>query len=145
VNPRQALRSPATVAALIGAVAGVLLLLTLFMSWAQIRCAREPCPYPTGWETLEVLAVVIAVLAAAAVVVAVLSVLGQTARTGLVLAAIGGLAALLIILAPLVDGASKAEVDFGGGWTLGLLTAFAVLVSGLVIWVLSSGILEGEE
>ena len=145
MNTRQALRSPATVAALVGAVAGVLLLLTLFMSWAQIRCPREPCPYPTGWEALEVLAVVIAVLAAAAVVVAVMSVLGQTARIGLVLAGVGGAAVVLILLAPFLDGASKSQVDYGGGWTLGLVTAFVVLASGVVIWVLSSGVLEGEE
>ena len=141
----QVLKTPAGIAAVVGVVAGVGLFLTLFMSWGQIVCVREPCPYPSGWQTLRVLDIPIAVLAIAAAVVAVLSLLGRTARAGLALAAIGAVAAVLILLAPLVERQDTPLFDFGGGWTLGLVAALAALACGTTIGVVSSGAFEGEE
>jgi len=141
------LKTPAGIAAVVAVVAGLLLMLTLFMSWGQQRCPLEPCPYPNGWQTLSVLDIPIALLAGAAIVVAVLSLLGQTARTALVLAGVGGIAVILVLLAPLIDrpGPRPKLFDFGGGWTLGLVAALVVLACGATIWVASSGVLEGEE
>jgi predicted small integral membrane protein len=139
------LKTPAGIAACVAVVAGVLLLLTLFMSWGQIVCVREPCPYPTGWQTLRVLDLPIALLGAAAAVVAALTLLGQTTRMGLVLALIGAAAVVLVLIAPLVERQDTPLFDFGGGWTIALFAAIAVLGSGLTIWVISSGVLEGEE
>jgi hypothetical protein len=141
----QVLKTPAGIAAVVAVIAGLLLFLTLFMSWGQIVCVREPCPYPTGWQTLRVLDIPIALLAAAAVVVAVLSLLGQTARTGFVLAGLGAVAVVLVLIAPLVERQDTPLFDFGGGWTIALVAALAVLACGATIWIMSSGVLEGEE
>ena len=142
----QALKTPTGIAGVVGAVAGVLLLLTLFMFWGQDVCPLEPCPYLTGWAAFRVLDIPIALLAAAAAVVAVLTLLGQTARTGLVLAALGLLATVLILIAPFVERTeARPRFDWGGGWTIGLLAALVVLACGATIWVLSSGVLESDE
>jgi hypothetical protein len=142
------LKTPAGIAAVVGVVAGVGLFLTLFMSWGENVCVREPCPYATGWQTLRVLDIPIAVLAVAGAVVAILSLLGWTARAGLLLAGMGGVAAVLILLAPLVERQDTPLFEFGrgAGWWLGLLAALVVLVCGVTIWAMSSGALErGEE
>ena len=142
---RQILKTSSSIAALVGAVAAVLLLLTLFMSWGQVVCAREPCPYPTGWHTLRVLDIPIALLAIGAVVAAVLSLFGRTATVGLVLAVIGGVAVALVLAAPLVERHDTPLFDFGGGWTVGLVTALIVFGSGVMVWGLSSGAFETED
>jgi hypothetical protein len=141
----QVLKTPAGVAAILATVAGIGLLLTLFMEWGQVVCVREPCPYPNGWQALRVLDIPLALLAAAAVVVAVLTLFGQTARAGLVLAAVGAVATILILIAPFVERQDTPLFDFGGGWTLGLVAALVVLAAGVTIWVMSSGVLESDE
>ena len=140
------LKTPAGIAAIVAVVAGIGLFLTLFMLWGQDVCTREPCTYLTGWAAFRVLDVPIALLAAGAVVVAILSLLGQTARAGIVVAALGLVATILILIAPFVERTDvDPRFDWGGGWTLGLLAALVVLVCGAGIWLASSGLLEGEE
>ena len=142
----QVLKTPAGLASIVAVVAGIGLLLTLFMLWGQDVCTVEPCIYLTGWAAFRVLDIPIALLAAAAAVVAVLSMLGQTARLGLVLAAVGLAATILILIAPFVERTEiQPRFDWGGGWTLGLVAALVVLACGAAIRLVSSGALEGEE
>ena len=123
-------------AAAVAAVCGVILIISLFLPWAQVVCELEPCPYPSGWEVLEVLDVPIALLAVASAVVAALLVVRLTSVVALALALVGLVSVLLVLLAPLVEDRGAMPVDFGGSWFLGLFAAFGVLGAGLLAYVL---------
>jgi hypothetical protein len=146
VNVGRALSTwPGRLSAL-AALFGLLLFLALFLSWGQIVCVREPCPYPSGWQTLRVLDIPIAVLAAAAVVVGVMAFIGRGATATLLLLAVIGLAAVVVVLAvPLVERQDQPLFDFGGGWTLALVASLLLLGSGVVGWATTAGAFEDEE
>ncbi len=132
-------------AAAVAAVCGLILLISLFLSWAQVVCELEPCPYPTGWEVLRVLDVPIALLAVASVAVAALVVLRRTPNLALALALVGLVSVVLVLLSPLVEDRGVRPVDFGGSWFLGLLAAFGVIAGGLVAFFLLRPSAEGKE
>jgi hypothetical protein len=145
VDVRRALSTwPGRLSAL-AALFGLLLFLTLFLSWGQIVCVREPCPYPSGWQALRVLDIPIAVLAVAAVVVGVMAFIGRGAKATLLLAAIGLAAVVLVLAVPLVERQDQPLFDFGGGWTLGLLASLLLLGAGVIGWVITAGVFEDEE
>jgi hypothetical protein len=145
VNVGRALSTwPGRLSAL-AALLGLLLFLTLFLSWGQLVCVREPCPYPSGWQTLRVLDIPIAVLAAAAVVVGVMAFIGRGAKATLLLAVIGLAAVVVVLAVPLVERQDQPLFDFGGGWTLGLVASLLLLGSGVGAWAITAGVFEDEE
>jgi hypothetical protein len=127
----------------LAALFGLLLFLTLFLSWGQLVCVREPCPYPSGWQTLRVLDIPIAALAAAAVVVGVMAFIGRGTMAKLLLAVIGLAAVVLILAVPLVERQDQPLFDFGGGWTLGLVASLLLLGAGVAGWRMTAR--EGQE
>lgn len=133
----------------IAAVCGLLVLISLFLPWAQVVCEIEPCQYPTGWDVLRVLDVPIALLAVAAAALALLGMLRPVPIAALALAAAGGLAIVLIFLAPLVEDRGVRPVDFGGSWFLGVFGALGVIATGLAVYFMvresSDDGEEGEE
>jgi len=86
-------------AAAVAAVCGLILLISLFLSWAQIVCVQAPCVNPSGWEVLRVLDVPIALLAVASVAVAALVVIRQAPAIALALALVG-LVSVVLVLSP---------------------------------------------
>jgi hypothetical protein len=116
----------------VGAVCGLILLLSLFGSWAQIVCELEPCQYPSGWEVLLVLDVPIALLAVAAIVLGVLAIVRPIPLVALGLAVAGLASVIIVLVVPFVEDRGVRPVDFGGSWFLGLLAALGVLVAGLL-------------
>lgn len=123
-------------AASVAAVCGLIVLISLFLPWAQVVCELEPCTYPSGWEVLLFLDVPIALLAVASVAVAALLIVRGTTALALALAVVGLVAVVLILLAPLVEDRGVRPVDFGGSWFLGLLAALGVLAAGLLAFFL---------
>ncbi len=129
----------------IAAVCGLLLLISLFLPWAQIVCELEPCPYPSGWEVMSVLDVPIALLALVALALALLSMLRPVPIAALALAAAGAAAILLVWLAPLVEDPSARPVDFGGSYFLGMFGAFGVIATGLAVFFMVRESPDDEE
>ncbi len=123
-------------AAAVAAVCGLILLISLFLPWAQIVCELEPCQYPSGWEVLQVLDVPIALLAVASAAVAALVIVRPASVIALALALVGLVSVVLVLLAPLVEDRGVQPVDFGGSWFLGLFAAFGVIAAGLFAYVL---------
>jgi hypothetical protein len=123
-------------AAAVAAVCGLILLISLFLSWAQIVCVQAPCVNPSGWEVLRVLDVPIALLAVASVAVAALVVIRQAPAIALALALVGLVSVVLVLLAPLIEARGARPADFGGNWFLSLLAAFGVIAGGLVAFFL---------
>lgn len=116
----------------VGAVCGLILLLSLFGTWAQIVCELEPCPEPSGWEVMRVLDVPLALFAVAAIVLGVLAIVRPIPLVALG-QAVAGLASVVVVLAvPLVEDRGVRPVDYGDHWFLGLLAALGVLVAGLL-------------
>ncbi len=116
----------------VGAVCGLILLLSLFGTWAQVVCELEPCPYPSGWEVLLVLDVPIALLAVTSIALGVLVVIRPVPVLALALALAGLVAVVLVVVAPFVEDGGTQPVDFGGSWFLGLLAALGVVIAGLL-------------
>lgn len=116
----------------VGAVCGLILLLSLFGTWAQVVCELEPCPYPSGWEVLLVLDVPIALLAVASIALGVLVVIRPVPSLALALAMAGLASVVIVVIAPFVEDGGAQPVDFGGSWFLGLLAALGVLAAGLL-------------
>jgi hypothetical protein len=131
----------------VAAVCGLIVLISLFLPWAQVvRVFEAESPYPTGWQVLRVLDVPIALLAVSSVGVAALAVVRAAPLPALGLAVVGLVTVILVLLAPLVE--DRPMLDFGGSWFLGLLAAFGVLGAGLFAFVLlrpSKDDGEGEE
>jgi hypothetical protein len=131
-----ALNSRPGKAAAVAGVCGLIVLVSLFGSWAQIVCVLEPCPYPSGWEVLEVLDVPIALLGLAAAALAVLVIVRATPGLALALSLVGAVTLVLVLLAPLVEDRGVRPVDFGGSWFLGLLATLGVVAGGLLAFFL---------
>jgi uncharacterized membrane protein YgcG len=134
----------AKVSALAGFLA-LVLLVSLFLPWAQIVCVLEPCPYPSGWEILRVLDIVLACLAVASIVLAVVSVMRPVPRSALALIVVGAVATFLVLLAPAVEDPAIRPVDYGGSWFLGLIGAFGVLAGGVASYFIRTGFGEDED
>jgi hypothetical protein len=127
---------------------GLLLLISLFLPWAQIVCELEPCEYPSGWQVLSVLDVPIAILAVVAAVLGLVVMLRRVPLAALALALAGVVAIVLVWLAPVVEDESARPVDFGGSYFLGMLGALGVIAAGLTMFFMirdSGDDEEGEE
>ena len=138
---------PARISAL-ATIFGLLLLISLFLPWAQIVCEREPCEYPSGWQVLSVLDVPIAILAVAAAALGLMVLLRRLPLAALALALVGVVAIVLIWLAPVVEDRGVRPVDFGGSYFLGMVGAFGVIAGGIAAFFLvreSQDDEEGEE
>ena len=132
----------------LAAIFGLLLLISLFLPWAQIVCELEPCEYPTGWQVLSVLDVPIAILAVVAAGLGLMVMLSRVPLAALALALAGVVAIVLVWLAPVVEDDAARPVDFGGSYFLGMLGAFGVIVAGLAVFFIvreSRDDQEGEE
>ena len=121
----------------VAAVCGLIVLISLFLPWAQVvRELETESTYPTGWQVLRVLDVPIALLAVASVGVAALAVVRAAPLPALGLAVVGLVSVVLILLAPIVEDRGVRPLDFGGSWFLGLRAAFGVLGAGLLAFIL---------
>ncbi len=139
------LREGSAKVSVVAALGGLLLLVSLFLPWAQIVCEMEPCQYPSGWEVLAVLDVPLAILAVAAIVLGLVALPKPLPATGIGLALAGGAAVVLIFVAPLAEDASARPVDFGGSYFLGLFGAFVALVAGLTAYFMARESGDDEE
>jgi hypothetical protein len=120
----------------LGGVFALVLLVSLFLPWAQVVCVQEPCRYPTGWEVLRFLDVVLVCLAVASFAVAALSVMRPATGPAVALIALGAVALFLVFLAPGVEDRGPQPVDFGGSWFLGVLGALGVAAAGVATYFL---------
>jgi hypothetical protein len=123
----------------------LVLIVSLFLPWAQIVCVLEPCPYPSGWEVLRVLDIVLACLAVASVALALVSVLRPVPQWALALIVVGAVATFSVLLAPMVEDPAIRPVDYGGSWFLGLIGAFGVLAGGVTSYFIRTGFGEEED
>jgi hypothetical protein len=120
--------------AAVGTLFGVMLFLSLFISWGKDRCPDPPCLTLTGWQALAVFDILIA-LAAGAIVVLGLLVLVRGVATGDILLTLAGLAAVILVaVAPPVE-RPKPLFDFGIGATFALLFSLVVLAAGAAAWL----------
>ena len=134
-------------AAAVAAVCGLIVLISLFLPWAQVvRELEAESSFPTGWQVLRVLDVPIALLAVGAVAMGAFVIVRSAWFAALALALIGLAAVILILIAPIVEDRGQRPLDFGGSWFLGLLAAFGVIGGGLFAFFLLRPVKDsGEE
>jgi drug/metabolite transporter (DMT)-like permease len=118
------------------ALAGLILLVSLFLPWAQIVCELEPCEFQSGWGVAQVLDIPIAVLALAAIALAALLIARAAPPPALALALTGLVALVLVLLVPILEDRGPQPVDFGGSWFLAVLGSLGVLAAGLTAFAL---------
>jgi phosphatidylglycerophosphate synthase len=117
----------------ITALAGVVLLVSLFLPWygaADAVAATEV----SGWEALALLDIVLALIAAAAVALAVITAAQRLPAVPLTLNTFvvwAGMLAVVVVLVRVIDLPDGAGAREWGLW-LGLAGALGILVGGLI-------------
>jgi hypothetical protein len=123
---------------LLATIGGILLLISLFLSWyslgntnAVLQSCKGPNTTCTGWAALSVMKYILLVAALAPAILAYIIIRGHALSwpRGEVTAVVAMAALILTIFAGVIDppGMPKAEISITIGWWVALIADFLIL------------------